>query len=91
MVSATLNEGSGVQTAPSYEGAVRDVLETALEDGGFFVTKAFTAEQAIEMLDSEATLFRALVSDINLGTSNLSGWEVVKTPGGSMTRFPSCT
>jgi DNA-binding NtrC family response regulator len=60
------------------EDAIQDVLEMALEDGGFSVTKAFSAEQAIEILDSEGTLFRALVSDINLGSSNLSGWEVAK-------------
>ena len=60
------------------EELIQDVLEMALEDGGFSVTKAFSAEQAIEILDDEGTRFRALISDINLGSSNMTGWDVAK-------------
>jgi len=57
---------------------IQNVLEMALEDGGFSVTKACTAEQAIEILDDQGTRFRALISDINLGSSNMTGWDIAK-------------
>jgi DNA-binding NtrC family response regulator len=60
------------------EELIHNVLEMALEDGGFSVTKAFTAEQAIEILDDQGTRFRALISDIILGSSNMTGWDVAK-------------
>ena len=60
------------------EELIQNVLEMALEDGGFSVTKAFTAEQAIEILDDQGTRFRALISDINLGSSNMTGWDIAK-------------
>jgi DNA-binding NtrC family response regulator len=60
------------------EELLQDVLEMALEDGGFSVTKAFTAEQAIKILDSQGIRFRVLISDVNLGSSNMTGWDVAK-------------
>jgi DNA-binding response OmpR family regulator len=60
------------------EELIQNVLEMALEDGGFSVTKACTAEQAIEILDDQGTRFRALISDINLGSSNMTGWDIAK-------------
>jgi CheY-like chemotaxis protein len=60
------------------EEAIQDILEIALEDGGYVVAKAFSAERAIELIDVHGRDIRALISDINLVGSNLTGWEVAK-------------
>lgn len=59
------------------EEEIRSVLRIALEDGGFAVLLASTAEEAIAALATRGDQVRALVTDINLGT-NKTGWEVAK-------------
>src|SRR5205085_12462017 len=57
---------------------VQDLLKDTLEDAGFAVSLATSGEQAIKMLDAKGEYFRALVTDINLGPSQTSGWDVAQ-------------
>jgi CheY-like chemotaxis protein len=57
---------------------VQDVLQGALEDAGFAVTAAKGAQEALKMLDAVGANFRALITDVNLGSHELTGWEVAK-------------
>jgi CheY-like chemotaxis protein len=57
---------------------VQDVLQGALEDAGFAVTAASGAEEALRMLDADGANFRALITDVNLGSHELTGWDVAK-------------
>jgi CheY-like chemotaxis protein len=59
------------------ENLIQELVEHALEEGGYAVIKANTGEEAIAMLEVEGAEFRALVSDINLGPGP-SGWDVAK-------------
>ncbi len=52
-------------------------LESALEEAGFEVVAAASAERAIAAFDDNPGKFRALLSDIRLGRG-LSGWEVTR-------------
>jgi CheY-like chemotaxis protein len=56
---------------------VLDMLETALEEGGFQVKSAMSSAEALAALQANASELSALVTDINLG-SPLSGWDVAK-------------
>ena len=52
-------------------------IQDALEEGGFAVVTATTAEQAIAMLEDKGTKFSALATDVILG-NDLTGWDVAK-------------
>ena len=60
------------------EIAHQDILESALEDGGFSVAKATTGEEALVMLDAEDAKYRAVITDVNLGSAKVTGWQVAK-------------
>lgn len=53
------------------------LLTEALEEGGFTLQTATTAEQAIEILDAQQFIFSALITDVNL-PGELTGWNVAK-------------
>ena len=53
-------------------------LQTTLEDGGFAVAVASTGEQAIDMLNDVSAQYRAIVTDIDLGNSQIHGWAVAR-------------
>jgi DNA-binding response OmpR family regulator len=57
---------------------VRSLVEDTLAEGGFKVGQASSAEQAIELLDAQESQYRALVTDINLGSNTLTGWDVAR-------------
>ena len=57
------------------EAAIQHVLQDALEEGGFVVATASSAEEAIAMLNAEGMVYNALVTDVNLG-GKLTGWDV---------------
>ena len=59
------------------EVLILQMIESALEDGGFKVKSAASAERAIQKLDARESPFCALVTDINLGRG-ISGWELAK-------------
>src|SRR6195952_3242769 len=57
------------------EELIRMVVEDALANGGYEVVTASTGEDAIKLLNSAEGRYRALVTDIDLG-SGLNGWAV---------------
>jgi DNA-binding NtrC family response regulator len=59
------------------EVLILHLMESTLEEGGFKVVLASSAERALEMLDAQKQAFRAVVTDVNLGREK-SGWEVAK-------------
>lgn len=58
------------------ESLIQEVLETALQDGGFAVTSASSGEDAIAILESKIPDIRALITDVNLIPGKLTGWDV---------------
>jgi DNA-binding response OmpR family regulator len=63
-----------VEDDPLIQGIVAEAMAAA----GFEIVIASSGEQAVELFDSSAEKFRALVTDINLGGNKLSGWEVAR-------------
>jgi DNA-binding NtrC family response regulator len=59
------------------DAAIQEMLIETLEEGGFTIRVATSAEQAIGMLDAEGTNFSALITDVNL-PGKLNGWNVAK-------------
>ena len=54
---------------------VRDLVADALSDGGFTTEVSVSGEDAVKLLLSDTTKYRALITDINLfGT--VDGWQV---------------
>lgn len=59
------------------EPLIQDMIEYALEDGGFAVVKACSGKDAIATLQGDGAAFQALVSDVYLGPGP-TGWEVAR-------------
>jgi len=59
------------------ERDIQLVLRASFEDGGFEVLMASSAEEAIAALDAKGTEVRALLTDVNLGSTS-SGWDVAR-------------
>ena len=59
------------------EVLILDMIETALQDGGFRVVSAASSAQAIARLDSQTEPFRGLVTDVNMGRGK-TGWDVAR-------------
>ena len=57
------------------EAPIQLIVQDALEEGGFVVATASSAEEAIAMLNAEGMAYNALVTDVNLG-GKLTGWDV---------------
>jgi DNA-binding response OmpR family regulator len=70
------------------EESIQEILKDALEDAGFAVSSAASGEEAIKMLDAKGEYFRALVTDVNLGPSTTTGWEVAKHSRGLNDQLP---
>ena len=60
------------------DAIVQHLAEETLSEGGYKVVAASSSERAIELLDSQDPPFRALVTDINLGKTKMTGWEVAR-------------
>jgi DNA-binding response OmpR family regulator len=59
------------------EALIIDVLEEALTDSGFEVVKAPDGTKALKKIDADASKFRAVITDIRLG-SGPDGWAVAR-------------
>jgi len=59
------------------EELVRDMLEMALTEAGFDVFLASSGKQALAELETNASRFKAIVTDIRLGAGP-DGWDVVQ-------------
>ena len=56
---------------------VQGMVEESLADGGFDVAIAASGEEAVALLKTKATSYRALVTDINL-PGRVDGWEIAR-------------
>ena len=54
------------------------LVESTLEEGGFKVIPVTSGEQAIQMLDTHNSAVRAVITDVNLGRSKLTGWDIAR-------------
>ena len=59
------------------EDLVQELVEHALQEGGFAVATANSGKEAIAMLEADGAEFRALISDVNLGRGP-TGWDVAR-------------
>ena len=59
------------------DGLIQVMIEEALTAGGFESTATGSGEEAMRLLQTNATQFRAIVTDINL-SGKRDGWEVAQ-------------
>ncbi|RAK57008.1 response regulator [Phenylobacterium deserti] len=55
---------------------VLDLIASSLEDGGYSVLQASDAEEAFQTLEHRSADLGGLVTDVNLGRSRYSGWDI---------------
>lgn len=60
------------------ETVVQTLLEDVLNDGGYAVRCASSAEEAIAILDDVEASFQAVITDVNLTPGKLTGWDVAR-------------
>jgi DNA-binding NtrC family response regulator len=60
------------------EAVIVEILQVALEDGGYAVVSGGTGEAGLRLLESEPSSFRALVTDVDMGAGKLTGWDLAK-------------
>lgn len=72
---AGMQKGSVVLLVVEDEPLIQGLLEDMLAEAGFEVTTACNGDQAIAELATGAGRFRAVITDIRLGTGP-DGWEV---------------
>ena len=56
---------------------IQVMVDEALSDGGFESTITASGEEAVSFLRDDKSVYRAVVSDINLA-GKLDGWEVAR-------------
>ena len=59
------------------DSIIQHLAEETLTEGGFQVISASSAERAVAILDERSTSYRAVVTDVNLG-SEKTGWDVAR-------------
>ena len=59
------------------EEAILHILEEELTESGFSIVTAGSGEEAIRMLELEASSYKALITDVNL-SGDVTGWDVGK-------------
>jgi DNA-binding response OmpR family regulator len=57
---------------------IHAIVEESLSEGGFEVAIASSGENAVDLLAASDGKYRALVTDINLGTDGITGWDVAR-------------
>ncbi len=60
------------------EPLIQEILQIVLEDSGFEVNMACSSVEAIATLEAQPSKFQALITDVNLSRSELTGWHVAK-------------
>ena len=60
------------------ETLIEEVVVLGLEDAGYAVATAHTAEEAIASLEKTDSTVRAIVTDVNLVPNKLTGWDVAR-------------
>lgn len=73
-----MTEGVGVTILViEDEMLIRELVEVALTEGGFVVEAASDGADALRRIEADPTRFRALVTDIRLG-SRPDGWHIAE-------------
>jgi len=57
---------------------VQSLVEESLVGGGFESAIASSGDDAVALLDASGGKYRALVTDINLGSDKFDGWHVAR-------------
>ena len=57
---------------------VQELLVSALEEGGFAVMMTASGDEALAILEMDDAPIRAVVTDVDLGKSQITGWDVAK-------------
>jgi DNA-binding response OmpR family regulator len=57
--------------------SIQSIVGESLTDGGFEAAIASSGEEALKLLHSNKTRYRALVTDVNL-SGNVDGWDVAR-------------
>jgi CheY-like chemotaxis protein len=57
---------------------IHAIVEEALSEGGYEVVIASAGEKAVDLLGASDGKYRALVTDINLGKNEMTGWDVAR-------------
>jgi DNA-binding response OmpR family regulator len=57
---------------------IADLVKETLEDGGFAVDAVANGEDAISMLERPEANHRAIIADISLRPSKMTGWDVAR-------------
>jgi len=60
------------------ETLIEEIAVSGLEDAGYTVVAAHTAEEAIAQLEKGDPVVRAIVTDVNLAPKKLTGWDVAR-------------
>lgn len=61
------------------EALIQELLVSTLKEAGYGVVVASSGSQALKVMEGEqAEAIRALVTDIRLGNSSPSGWDVAR-------------
>tara|TARA_R110000868_G_scaffold366516_2_gene629440 strand:+ start:1554 stop:1928 length:375 start_codon:yes stop_codon:yes gene_type:complete len=60
------------------ETLIEEVVVSGLEDAGYAVATAQSAEDAITLLEKADSVVRAVVTDVNLVPNKLTGWDVAR-------------
>jgi len=60
------------------ETLIEEVVVLGLEDAGYAVATAHTAEEAIASLEKTDSTVRTIVTDVNLVPNKLTGWDVAR-------------
>lgn len=60
------------------EALIEELVVSGLEDAGYTVVAAQTAEDAIDLLEKSDAVIRAVVTDVNLTPLKLTGWDVAR-------------
>lgn len=69
------------------ETLIRMFLEDTLAEAGFEVLAASNGHQALAELETDATRFRAVVTDIRLGRGP-DGWQIARTAREAVPKMP---
>jgi DNA-binding response OmpR family regulator len=69
------------------EAPIRELLETALTEAGFKLIVATDGEQALAELETDASRFRGVITDIKFG-AGCDGWEVGRRAREIITDMP---
>jgi len=57
---------------------IQALVEDALIEGGYRVHVISSGDEALKCLDVQEPEFRALVTDVNLGSNKIDGWELAR-------------